>query len=45
MSIGVAIARNTPALTPEILLSSADKAMYQVKQQGKGTFRLELIGD
>lgn len=43
LSIGIAIARNTPNLTPEALLSNADKAMYQVKQEGKGTFRVELV--
>lgn len=45
LSIGIAIARNTPNLTPEALLSSADKAMYQVKQEGKGTFRVEFVED
>ncbi|WP_347253598.1 diguanylate cyclase domain-containing protein [Leminorella grimontii] len=45
LSIGIVIARNTQNLTPEALLSSADKAMYRAKQEGKGTYHIELVDD
>ena len=38
-SIGVALARG-PGTDPGTLLRTADQAMYQAKERGKGTFQL-----
>jgi diguanylate cyclase (GGDEF)-like protein len=38
-SIGVALARG-PGTDPGLLLRTADQAMYQAKERGKGTFEL-----
>ncbi|WP_338043270.1 diguanylate cyclase domain-containing protein [Leminorella grimontii] len=40
MSIGVIIKKNAPDVTPEWLISQADKAMYQVKANGRGTYKI-----